>query len=85
MKPSRAREVPNSLLRQRWPAFIWGQPGVGKSAIVRDIAVSSGLPVLIYATDGYGSFWQGSPDWSVIRLLSAGPVKVPHGVAVRMR
>ena len=46
MKPSRAREVPNSLLRQRWPAFIWGQPGVGKSAIVRDIAVSSGLPVI---------------------------------------
>jgi predicted metal-dependent peptidase len=45
----------------------------------------AGLPVLIYATDGYGSFWQGSPDWPVIRLLSAGPVKVPHGVAVRMR
>ncbi len=45
MKPSRARVVLNSLLKQRWPAFIWGQPGVGKSAIVREIASSAKLEV----------------------------------------
>jgi len=46
MKPSRAREVLKALLRQRWPAFIWGQPGIGKSSIVREIAIEADLPVL---------------------------------------
>jgi MoxR-like ATPase len=46
VKPSRARVVLNSLLKQRWPAFIWGQPGVGKSALVREIASSAKLEVI---------------------------------------
>jgi len=45
MKPSRLTTVLESLLAQRWPAFIWGPPGVGKSSIVRHIAAARGLPV----------------------------------------
>ncbi len=46
MKPSRLRSVLESLLGQRWPAFIWGAPGVGKSSIVRAIAAERRLPVV---------------------------------------
>lgn len=46
MKPSRLSNVLDSLLSQRWPAFIWGAPGIGKSSIVRSVAVSAGLPVI---------------------------------------
>ena len=46
MKPSRLTTVLNSMLGQRWPAFIWGPPGIGKSAIVHRIAKDAGLPVI---------------------------------------
>lgn len=43
MKPSRISEVLGSLLTTRWPAFIWGAPGVGKSSVVRSVAREAGL------------------------------------------
>lgn len=46
MKPSRLHKVLAALQQQRWPAFIWGAPGTGKSSIVREIARRAGLPVL---------------------------------------
>lgn len=46
MKPSRLASVLSSLLRQRWPAFVWGPPGIGKSSIVRAVANQAGLPVV---------------------------------------
>ena len=46
MKPTRLKTVLESLLHQRWPAFVWGPPGVGKSSIVRAIAAQRGLPVI---------------------------------------
>jgi hypothetical protein len=46
MKPSRLTAVLTSMLGQRWPAFIWGPPGVGKSAIVHSIAADANLPVV---------------------------------------
>jgi hypothetical protein len=46
MKPSRLTKVLTSMLGQRWPAFIWGPPGIGKSAIVHDIAIKAGLAVI---------------------------------------
>lgn len=42
------------------------------------------LPVLIYATDGYGSFWSGRPNWPIIWLLTERVVKVPHGYAMQL-
>lgn len=46
MKPSRLKTVLETLLSQRWPAFVWGPPGIGKSAIVREVATSAKLPVI---------------------------------------
>jgi hypothetical protein len=38
MKPSRVEEVLDNILETRWPAFLWGPPGAGKSSIVRQMA-----------------------------------------------
>ena len=46
MKPTRLTNVLSSMLGQRWPAFIWGPPGIGKSAIVHKIAAEATLPVI---------------------------------------
>lgn len=46
MKPSRLASVLTSLQQQRWPAFVWGPPGVGKSSIVREVAATASLPVV---------------------------------------
>ena len=46
MKPTRLSKVLESLLQTRWPAFIWGPPGIGKSAIVREVARAHKLPVI---------------------------------------
>lgn len=46
MKPSRLFDVLEKLLGERWPVFIWGPPGVGKSSVVRQIAERRSLPLL---------------------------------------
>lgn len=46
MKPSRLTEVLKQLIRQPWPLFIWGPPGVGKSSIVRQLGADLDLPVI---------------------------------------
>ena len=46
MKPSRIQDVLTRLMSQRWPAFVWGPPGVGKSAIVKTVAEVAGKNVL---------------------------------------
>ena len=45
MKPSRVETVLHHLVKLRWPAFIWGPPGVGKSSVVRKVAASEKLPL----------------------------------------
>ena len=46
MKPSRAASVIDSMVRTRWPVFLWGPPGCGKSSLVRSVAAARKLPVL---------------------------------------
>jgi hypothetical protein len=46
MKPTRVEQVIHHLLDTRWPAFVWGPPGVGKSSIVRKIANDRKLVLL---------------------------------------
>jgi MoxR-like ATPase len=46
MKPSRVAEVLGGLLDTRWPAFLWGAPGVGKSSLVRAVAAARGLALV---------------------------------------
>jgi predicted metal-dependent peptidase len=41
-------------------------------------------PILLYATDGYGSFWDRTPDWPVVWLMTDRQVTVPHGWVVRI-
>jgi hypothetical protein len=46
MKPTRVEEVIDHILSTRWPAFIWGPPGVGKSSIVRKVAQARKIQLL---------------------------------------
>lgn len=71
MKPSRVQTVLSSLLTQRWPAFVWGPPGVGKSSVVRAVAAEADLPVrdlrasLLDPTDlrGIPAIYEGKAVW----------------------
>lgn len=46
MTPSRVSDVLHELLSTRWPAFLWGPPGVGKSSVVAAVAKDLGLDIL---------------------------------------
>ena len=46
MKPTRVTSVLESLMSTRWPVFIWGPPGVGKSSVVSDIAKTGKLNLI---------------------------------------
>ena len=46
VSPSRLKlAIQHSISRKR-PRFIWGQPGIGKSDIVADVAKSQGRPLI---------------------------------------
>ena len=46
MRPTRVSEVLTKLLTTRWPVFLWGPPGVGKSSVVASIAKKQKLELL---------------------------------------
>lgn len=46
MKPSAVKTTLETLINTRWPAFIWGPPGAGKSSIVKEAASGAGLELL---------------------------------------
>jgi len=46
VKPTRIIGVLNKLFNQRWPAFLWGPPGIGKSSVVKSVAQASDLTVV---------------------------------------
>ena len=46
MTPNRIKEILEKLLVGTWPVFIWGAPGVGKSSLVREVAIAKKLPVI---------------------------------------
>ena len=46
MKPSRLMTILKDLLKTKWPVFIWGPPGVGKSSVVRSVAAEMGLDII---------------------------------------
>ena len=45
MKSSSISVALPSLMEARQPVFIWGGPGIGKSALVRQVAAQAGLPL----------------------------------------
>lgn len=46
MNPRKVTEVLAELLKQRWPIFIWGPPGAGKSSVVSEVASNNGFRVI---------------------------------------
>lgn len=46
MKPSLAFEAIAKCIQVKQPLFLWGQPGVGKSAITRHVAQSLKLELV---------------------------------------
>ncbi len=81
MKPSRVAEVLGGILDTRWPAFVWGAPGVGKSSVVRAVAAARGLALvdvrapLLDPTDlrGLPYLRDGVAAWAPPSFLPADP------------
>jgi len=46
MKPTRVKQLLSKLLLTRWPVFLWGPPGIGKSSIVAETAREMSLEML---------------------------------------
>lgn len=81
MKPTRVEEVIDHVLSTRWPAFIWGPPGVGKSSVVREVAARRKLELLdiraslLDPTDlrGIPTVSEGTARWCPPSFLPADP------------
>lgn len=79
MKPTRVAEVLAQVLRTRWPVFLWGPPGIGKSSVVRSVAAGLELPVtdirasLLDPTD-----LRGIPSVAEGRAVWCPPSFLPH-------
>ena len=86
MKPSRVLKVLPLLLKNRWPAFVWGPPGVGKSSVVKQVAEELKLPLLdiraslLDPTDlrGIPSIEGGRAVWAPPNFLPS--TKQPAGI-----
>jgi hypothetical protein len=46
MKPTRVAEVVEQLFDTRWPVFVWGPPGAGKSSVIRQAAARRAIPLI---------------------------------------
>jgi MoxR-like ATPase len=67
------------LLETRWPVFLWGAPGVGKSSVVRQIAESRGLPLIdIRASLLDPTDLRGIPTIEDGKALWCPPSFLPH-------
>ena len=81
MKPSRVAEVLTRLLGGRWPVFVWGPPGAGKSSIVQHVAQAERMRVidirapLLDPTDlrGIPTVSDGSARWCPPSFLPSEP------------
>jgi len=81
MKPSRIEEVVKSVIQTRWPVFLWGPPGVGKSSIVRSIATQRKMELLdvraslLDPTDlrGIPTVEKGKAKWCSPSFLPSDP------------
>ncbi len=45
MRPIRISEVLQGIIANRWPVFVWGPPGAGKSSVVGEVAASLKRPI----------------------------------------
>ena len=81
MKPSRVKEVLGPLLESRWPVFLWGPPGVGKSSVVHQVVNTRGWVLrdvrasLLDPTDlrGIPYVENGQANWAPPSFLPSDP------------
>lgn len=81
MKASRIAEVVEALLPVRRPLFVWGPPGIGKSSVVKQVAVRHALQLidvrasLLDPTDlrGLPYVRDGVAEWSTPSFLPRDP------------
>ncbi len=81
MKPTRVAYVLEKLIKTRWPAFLWGPPGVGKSSVVKAVASACGLELrdirapLLDPTDlrGLPYLKNGVAAWAPPSFLPSDP------------
>jgi hypothetical protein len=81
MKPSRVKEVLTPILESRWPVFLWGPPGVGKSSVVRQVVESQRWELidirasLLDPTDlrGIPYVEKGQASWAPPSFLPSDP------------
>jgi MoxR-like ATPase len=45
MKASQILNALRTLVRTRQPVFIWGEPGLGKSSLVKELAADLSIPL----------------------------------------
>ena len=91
MKPSRAAAVLKELLGTRWPVFLWGPPGAGKSSIVREVAREVGRELvdvrasLLDPTDlrGIPTVVDGRAHWSPPSFLPSRRPRTRHALLRR--
>ena len=82
MKPSRISHVLQKLIKTRWPAFLWGPPGVGKSSVVKAVAETCKLELrdirapLLDPTDlrGLPYLKDGVAAWAPPSFLPSDPL-----------
>ena len=90
MKPSRVKEVLGPLLESRWPVFLWGPPGVGKSSVVHQVVKTRGWVLrdvrasLLDPTDlrGIPYVENGQANWAL--PPSCPPIPIPKGCSSSM-
>jgi hypothetical protein len=81
MKPTRVKHLLEKLLLTRWPVFLWGPPGIGKSSIVAETAKELGLVMLdvraalLDPTDirGVPTVEDGTTKWCTPSFLPSDP------------
>jgi hypothetical protein len=78
MRPSLASEAIKKCISVKQPLFLWGQPGVGKSAITKQIAKESGLTLIDLRLSLLDSVdLRGFPHMVSDRMHFATPIFLP--------
>lgn len=78
MRPSLASEAISKCISVKQPLFLWGQPGVGKSAITRDVAKNSALDLIDLRLSLLDSVdLRGFPHMDGGRMHFATPIFLP--------
>jgi hypothetical protein len=78
MKPSQAAEAIAKCIQVKQPLFLWGQPGVGKSAITRDVAAALNLELIDLRLSLLDSVdLRGFPHMENKRMHFATPIFLP--------